>query len=183
MSPSSSRSLSCGVLSASSRASASSVTSTSWLKTGPPTVLGTCLNVRAAGYRLPDRLLLACRTGCCRTTLVVGTSGSGTGSGLGRPKPSSPRLAPPFCPFAGPGVLAAASRAADPVWTRPAVLPAAAPDPVLGRGAPDAGRPLDVPARALPVAVFGALGSKPLLVSPGAVFAAPVAVFGPWGRS
>src|SRR5215471_10175717 len=56
MSPSSSRSLSWGVLSASSRASSSAVTSaavtsTSWLKTGPPTVLVSCRKDR--GYRLP----------------------------------------------------------------------------------------------------------------------------------
>src|SRR5579864_7148778 len=65
MSPSSSRSLTCGVLSASSRASSSSVTSTSWLKTGPPTVLG-YVSERSGGrlalarpfaFGLPDRLL------------------------------------------------------------------------------------------------------------------------------
>src|SRR3984957_16568664 len=80
------------------------------------------MTVRAVlGYRLPDRLLLACRLCCCRTTLVAGTSGSATGSGFARPRRSRPRLAPPFCPF---GAAAAASPRADPVRGR--VAPAGA---------------------------------------------------------
>ena len=115
---------------------------------------------------MPERLLLACRTGCCRTTLVV-TSGSGSGAGSCFLPSRSSRLAAPSCPLAGPGELAAASREAEPVCTRSvAELALPEPDPVLARGeAPDvgrplpvaacaveAGRPLPVPARALPVA-------------------------------
>jgi hypothetical protein len=44
---------------------------------------------------LPDRLPLAWRTGCCRTTLTVGTSGSGTGSCFCLPS-RSPRFSRPL---------------------------------------------------------------------------------------
>src|SRR3984957_4398043 len=86
------------------------------------------MTVRAVlGYRLPDRLLLACRLCCCRTTLVAGTSGSATGSGFARPRRSRPRLAPSFCPF---GAAAAASPRAEPVRGRVAPADAVA---VAGR--------------------------------------------------
>src|SRR6201995_633001 len=112
--------------SASSRTSSASVTSTScWLTTGPPTVLhvlqvwalqggpfhdryrcpreDAVVSAAAAAraddpHYLPDRLLFVCRTGCCRTTLVVGTSSWGSGSAFAPPSPSRPRLGALFCP-------------------------------------------------------------------------------------
>jgi len=77
---------------------------------------------------LPDRLLLACRTGCCRTTLAAGTSSWGSGSGFARPSRSSPRFSVPFCPVAeldaaGAGRDAVPGRALlfrdEPVWAEP----------------------------------------------------------------
>src|SRR5690349_1446282 len=64
-------------------------------------------------HRLPDRLLFACRTGCCRTTLAAGTSSWGSGSAFARPSRSSPRIPVPFCPVAG-GEAVVAGRDAVP---------------------------------------------------------------------
>jgi hypothetical protein len=62
---------------------------------------------------LPDRLLFACRTGCCRTTLVVGTSSWGSGSAFARPSLSSPRFSVPFWPVAGRDAVVAVPARAD----------------------------------------------------------------------
>src|SRR6266566_490740 len=185
MSPSSSRSLSWAAssdpptaprFSSSSNDSSASVTSTScWLTTGPPTVL--CLfKVRGGRHRLPDRLLLACRTGCCRTTLAAGTSSWGSGSGFGRPNRSSPRFSAPFCPVSARDAVFA-GRGAVPVRAVPvrAVPVRAEPDavPLLALAGADpcaAGRPVAEPLRAPLAAVL----------APEAVLApAPEAVLAP----
>src|SRR4029077_17099446 len=198
MSPSSSRSLSWVLASASAswpsstppRASSASVTSTScWLTTGPPTVSLQkfalrknplrLLSVRPAPtaragpgglhsqsvshnahrdlrsrHRLPDRLLFACRTGCCRTTLAAGTSSWGSGSAFARPSRSSPRIPVPFCPLAG-GEALVAGRDAVPVRAVPVRAFPVEPEPdavvplARAEAAPDAAvcRPLAVPLR------------------------------------
>src|SRR6266566_994889 len=102
-------------------------------------------------HRLPDRLLFACRTGCCRTTLAVGTSSWGSGSALARPSRSSPRFSEPFCPVAGRDAVVAGR---DAVPVRPE--PEAAPPPLAraGAGPGAACRPLALPLRAPLAAVL-----------------------------
>lgn len=134
---------------------------------------------------LPDRLLRACLTGCCRTTLATGASGSGSGSGLGLPSRSRPRLG---APLAGPGELAAASRPAFPVCTRPDAVPGLAallepdvpfaralvPDRLPSRVPVPVRAPVDVAFAAppvLPAVVLAALPAAVLAALP--VFAAP----------
>jgi hypothetical protein len=127
---------------------------------------------------LPDRLLLAWRTGCCRTTFAEGASGSGSGSCFVLPIRSNPRTPAPFCPFAGPDAAAAASPEADPVRTCPDPL-VAPPEPgaALGRDPGEApaepGRPLPAPALAPPAAGFAGAA---LALAPDAGFAAPPAL-------
>jgi hypothetical protein len=124
---------------------------------------------------LPDRLLFACRTGCCRTTLAAGTSSWGSGSGFARPSPNSPRFSVPFCPVAG-RVAAVAGREVVPVRAAPDPLlarPEADVVPSLGRAEPepddpDAARPLAVPVRAPDDA-------DPVRAPPVAALAAPAA--------
>src|SRR5204862_1698237 len=113
--------------------------------------------------RLPDRLLLACRTGCCRTTLAVGTSSWGSGSAFDRPNRNSPRFSVPFCPVSARDAVVA-GRGAVPVRAVPV---RAEPDavPLLARAGADpcaADRPLAEP---LGVPLAAVLASEGVLAA------------------
>src|SRR6185312_11011134 len=153
-------------------------------------------------HRLPDRLLFACRTGCCRTTLAAGTSSWGSGSAFARPSRSSPRIPVPFCPLAG-GEALVAGRDAVPVRAVPVRAFPVEPEPdavvplARAEADPDAAvcRPLAVPLReplaavlAPPAAVLAPAAGRaeagrdePVPDAPGragfcVVFAAPLVV-------
>ena len=116
-------------------------------------------------------LALACRTGCCRTTLVAGTSCSGLGLLFRRPSPSGPRFCVPFCPVDGrtprrPGGTPYRSAAPpDPLLVRPELAPCrpwAGPTcRRTGRRRSPAGRPGLAPPAAVPVFAPGARRSSP----------------------
>src|SRR5690242_3587673 len=120
-------------------------------------------------HRLPDRLLLACRTGCCRTTLVVGTSSWGSGSAFARPSPRKPRFSVPSCPVSGValGTLPDVAAGRDEVPVRAPLDALAA---LMRAAAAGDVRPVDVPLRA-PLAALAA----PAVLAVPVLLAAPLA--------
>src|SRR5581483_4683211 len=87
------------------------------------------------------------RTGCCRTTLVAGTSSWGSGSAFARPSPRKPRFSVPFCPVSGVafGALPDVAAGRDEVRVR---VPLDALAALIRAAASADVRPVDVPVRA-----------------------------------